>query len=192
MLAKYIREAHADYRRIRRRVPLRPLRTEAEYHRAVAMLDEIIDEIVEQEIHPLADLVEILALTVSAYEEIHVPVPVSSGPEILCALMEDHGLSPSDLPEVGSQGVVSEVFSGKRDLNVRQSFGSPLDSGSRLRCSCRYRPARITRHEESEFAYREDDKTWLLLPAAGSIIVVPDALASVGGGEHVDTPQGLC
>jgi len=120
MLAKYIREAHADYRRIRRRVPLGPLRTEAEYHRAVAMLDEIIDEIGEQETHPLADLVETLALAVSAYEEVHVPVPVSSGLEILRTLMEDHGLSQSDLPEVGSQGVVSEVLSGKRDLNVRQ------------------------------------------------------------------------
>ncbi|MBX3329176.1 MAG: helix-turn-helix domain-containing protein [Nitrospira sp.] len=120
MLAKYIREAHADYRRIRRRVPLGPLRTEAEYHRAVAMLDKIIDEIGEQETHPLADLVETLALAISAYEEVHVPIPVSSGLEILRALMEDHGLSQSDLPEVGSQGVVSEVLSGKRDLNVRQ------------------------------------------------------------------------
>ena len=76
MLAKYIREAHADYRRIRRRVPLGPLRTEAEYHRAVAMLDEIIDEIGEQETHPLADLVETLSLAVSAYEEVHAPVEI--------------------------------------------------------------------------------------------------------------------
>ena len=120
MLAKYIREAHADYRRIRRRIPIWPLRTEAEYHRAVAMLDEIIDEIGEQETHPLADFAESLALGVSAYEEFHVPVPISSGLEILRALMADHGLSQSDLPEVGSQGVVSEILSGKRDLNVRQ------------------------------------------------------------------------
>jgi HTH-type transcriptional regulator/antitoxin HigA len=35
-------------------------------------------------------------------------------------LMEEHGLSQSDLPEVGSQGVVSEVIHGKRDLNMRQ------------------------------------------------------------------------
>jgi HTH-type transcriptional regulator/antitoxin HigA len=84
------------------------------------MLDEIIDEIGEQETPPLADLVETLALAISAYEEAHVPIPVSSGPEILRSLMEDHGLSQSDLPEVGSQGVVSEILSGKRDLNVRQ------------------------------------------------------------------------
>jgi HTH-type transcriptional regulator/antitoxin HigA len=34
--------------------------------------------------------------------------------------MEEHGLRQSDLPEVGSQGVISEILSGKRDLNLRQ------------------------------------------------------------------------
>ena len=34
--------------------------------------------------------------------------------------MEQHDLGQSDLPEIGSQGVVSEIISGKRGLNVRQ------------------------------------------------------------------------
>ena len=34
--------------------------------------------------------------------------------------MEGHGLRQSDLPEIGSQGVVSEILNGKRELNVRQ------------------------------------------------------------------------
>ncbi|HSG17040.1 MAG TPA: hypothetical protein VLE70_12060 [Anaerolineae bacterium] len=34
--------------------------------------------------------------------------------------MEEHGVRQADLPEVGSQGVVSEILSGKRELNVRQ------------------------------------------------------------------------
>jgi HTH-type transcriptional regulator / antitoxin HigA len=34
--------------------------------------------------------------------------------------MESHGLKQSDLPEIGSQGVVSEVMRGRRELNVRQ------------------------------------------------------------------------
>ncbi len=38
----------------------------------------------------------------------------------LKTLMEEHGLKQSDLPEIGSQGVVSEIISGKRQLNVRQ------------------------------------------------------------------------
>lgn len=120
MLAKYIREANADYRRIRQQIPIGPLRTEAEYHRAVALLDEIVDEIGEQEGHSLADLAEALALAIAAYEEIHVPIHDTSGPAVLRTLMDEHGLSQSNLPEVGSQGVVSEVLAGKRDLNVRQ------------------------------------------------------------------------
>ena len=34
--------------------------------------------------------------------------------------MEEHGLKLSDLHEIGSQGVISEILSGKRQLNVRQ------------------------------------------------------------------------
>ena len=34
--------------------------------------------------------------------------------------MDEHELTQSDLPEVGSQGVVSEILNGKRELNVRQ------------------------------------------------------------------------
>jgi HTH-type transcriptional regulator / antitoxin HigA len=120
MLAKYIRKANAEYRRIRQHIPIGPLRTEAEYRRAVAVLDEIVDEIGEQERHRLADLAETLALTIAVYEEVHVPVQDTSGPTILRTLMEEHGFSQSNLPEIGSQGVVSEVLSGKRDLNVRQ------------------------------------------------------------------------
>lgn len=120
MLAKYIHEANADYRRIRQRIPLGVLHTKTEYDRAVAVLDHILDEIGQQETHPLADLAETLALSIEAYEDIYIPMPDISAPAILCSLMEDHHLAQSDLPEIGSQGVVSEILAGKRDLNVRQ------------------------------------------------------------------------
>src|SRR3990167_5936588 len=108
MLAKYIHEANTDYRRIRQRIPLGQLRTEAEYNRAVIVLDEILDEIGQQETHPLADLAETLGLFIEAYEDAHVPFSDSSAPEILRTLMNEHGLTQSDLSEIGSQGVVSE------------------------------------------------------------------------------------
>jgi HTH-type transcriptional regulator/antitoxin HigA len=120
MLAKYIHDVNADYRRIRQRFPLGVLHTKVEYDRAVAVLDEILDEIGQQETHPLADLAETLALSIEAYEDTHAAMPDASGPEILRSLMEDHELAQSDIPEIGSQGVVSEILSGKRDLNVRQ------------------------------------------------------------------------
>lgn len=120
MLAKYIHEANADYHRIRQRFPLGVLHTKTEYNRAVAVLDDILDEIGQQETHPLADLAETLALSIEAYEDTHVSMPDASGSEILRSLMEDHELAQSDMPEIGSQGVLSEILSGKRDLNVRQ------------------------------------------------------------------------
>jgi HTH-type transcriptional regulator/antitoxin HigA len=115
-----IRESHAAYRRLRRVIPLGVLRSEKEYRKAVAILDEILDEIGENESHPLADLAEAVALFIHAYEEAHAKMPETTGPEILKSLMEEHGLRQSDLPEIGSQGVVSEILSGARELNVRQ------------------------------------------------------------------------
>ena len=120
MLAKYIQEVNAEYHRIRNRVPLGVLHNEEEYDTAVAVLDEILDEIGQNENHPLADLAETLALSIESYEEAHAAFPESCGPEILKSLMEEHGLKQSNVPEIGSQGVVSEILSGKRELNVHQ------------------------------------------------------------------------
>jgi HTH-type transcriptional regulator/antitoxin HigA len=61
-----------------------------------------------------------LGALIEAYEEQHVPLPARSGADMLQSFMEEHGLSQSELPEIGSQGVVSEVLNGKRELNIRQ------------------------------------------------------------------------
>ena len=47
--------------------------TETEYERIVAFLDQLIDEVGEEESHPLASLMEILGVLVGAYETEHVP-----------------------------------------------------------------------------------------------------------------------
>lgn len=48
-------------------------RTEAQYTRLVAMLDELIDEVGEEEAHPLASLMEVLGVLIEHYEDAHVP-----------------------------------------------------------------------------------------------------------------------
>jgi HTH-type transcriptional regulator/antitoxin HigA len=45
---------------------------------------------------------------------------------VLRFLMEEHGLTQSDLPEIGSQGAVSDILRGKRELNVRQIRALPM------------------------------------------------------------------
>lgn len=100
--------------------PLFAIRTEADYDRAVDRLNQLIDEVGTNEAHPLYELLDTLGTLIHAYEEAHEPLHESSGVEALQYLMEEHGLTQSDLPEVGSQGVVSEILRGKRELNVRQ------------------------------------------------------------------------
>jgi HTH-type transcriptional regulator / antitoxin HigA len=120
MLAKQLVKAGNEYRTLRRRIPLGVIRSKAEYDRAVAVLDTIIDEIGDDEAHPLADLAEALSVFVEAYDKAHYSTPAPSPREMLRFLMEQNDLNQSDLPELGSQGVVSEILSGKRSLNVKQ------------------------------------------------------------------------
>ena len=100
--------------------PLLTIRNEKEYNVAVQRLNELLDEIGTNEKHHLYSLLDTLGTLVHAYEEEHYPIPEATGTDVLRFLMEEHGLTQSDLPEVGSQGVVSEILNNKRELNVRQ------------------------------------------------------------------------
>lgn len=100
--------------------PLLSIRGEHDYDLAVQRLNNLLDEVGTDEHHPLYTLLDILGTLVHAYEEQNYPMPECGGSDVLRFLMEEHGLAQSDLPEIGSQGVVSEVLRGKRELNVRQ------------------------------------------------------------------------
>ncbi len=100
--------------------PLLTIRTEMDFDAAVERLNELLDKIGTDEKHPLYSLIDTLGTLIHVYEEEHYPIPDVSGSEVLRFLMEEHDLTQSDLPEVGSQGVVSEILNGKRELNIRQ------------------------------------------------------------------------
>ena len=96
------------------------IESEQEYDSALDRLNGLIDEVGTDEQHPLYSLLDTLGAVVHAWEEQHHSMAKSEGADPLRLLMEEHELTQSDLPEVGSQGVVSEILSGKRELNVRQ------------------------------------------------------------------------
>jgi len=100
--------------------PLLSLRNEQEYDRAVEHLNRLLDEVGTDQQHPLYTLLDTLGTLIHAYEEEHHPIPTCSGVDVLRFLMDEHGLTQSDVLEIGSQGVVSEVLRGKRELNIRQ------------------------------------------------------------------------
>ena len=95
--------------------------TEAEYDKAVVLLNQLIDTVGEDETHSLAGLMETLGILIESYENQHYPMPEVSGIEILIYLMEEHSLKPSRLSkEIGPENEVLEVLNGQRDLNTSQ------------------------------------------------------------------------
>ncbi len=113
-------QAIRDYRRLCTLVPLGTLRTKKDHVRAVEILDAILDEIGEDEKHPMAELADAISVFIEKYEAEHVSIPAAKPAGVLKFLMREHDLRQSDLTEIGSQGVVSEILVGKRELNARQ------------------------------------------------------------------------
>jgi HTH-type transcriptional regulator / antitoxin HigA len=118
------RRAAADLARhfnaIQKLVPLRPIRSESDYESAVAALNGLLDAGAADESHPVATLAATLGELIADYEVEQYPAQPLAAAEILQHLMEAHGLKQGELPEVGSQGVVSEVLRRRRELNLRQ------------------------------------------------------------------------
>lgn len=112
-----IREIQPHWTVIR---PYLSIRNEEDYDRAIGQMNELIDIVGTDEDHPMYEFLDTLGTLIHAYEERYHLMPSVSGAEVLRYLMEEHGLRQADLPEVGSQGVVSEILNGKRELNVRQ------------------------------------------------------------------------
>jgi HTH-type transcriptional regulator/antitoxin HigA len=46
---------------------------DAEYDRLVSVLDQLIDEVGEDETHPLASLMEVIGTLIEKYEDDHTP-----------------------------------------------------------------------------------------------------------------------
>ncbi|MBF0484824.1 MAG: transcriptional regulator [Candidatus Omnitrophica bacterium] len=91
-----------------------------DYDLAVNMLNRLLDEVGDNEKHPLYSFLEVLGIVIENYETEHYELDGASGVDALKYLMQEHNLHQDDLPEIGSQGVVSEILNGKRRLNIGQ------------------------------------------------------------------------
>jgi HTH-type transcriptional regulator/antitoxin HigA len=98
--------------------PLLTIRREQDYAAAVELLGLLLEEIGDDDRHPLYGLLDTLGTLIHAYEEEHVSIPEASGPEVLEYLMEEHGLGPEDLPELGGAKAVRAVLAKERELQI--------------------------------------------------------------------------
>jgi HTH-type transcriptional regulator/antitoxin HigA len=100
---------------------LKPARNAKEYAQLVEALDAALDAGGADEKHPLARLAEYLGELIAEYEAKDKMSPAATGAEALRYLMQRDNLRQADLPELGSQGVVSELLAGRRNFNARQA-----------------------------------------------------------------------
>ncbi len=93
-----------------------------DYDKLSDLLDTLLDLVGENESHELIGLVDVISHMIASYdEENYGQFDRATGVDALKFLMEQHHLKQIDLKsEIGSQGVVSEILNGKRQLNVVQ------------------------------------------------------------------------
>jgi HTH-type transcriptional regulator / antitoxin HigA len=115
-----IEELAVHFEAISEKVPLHPIHSDVEYDFAVRALNALLDAGAAEEGHRLASLVDTLGDFISEYDDLHYRLPDASPAAVLKELMLANDVKQSELPEIGSQGVVSEILSGKRELNARQ------------------------------------------------------------------------
>ena len=108
------------WEQFRQATDIAPIRDETHYARMTEMLEALLEDAQGNEDHPAMGLADIVGDLIEDYETEHHPLPDATGVQALKFLMEQHGLKQSDLSEIGSQGVVSEILTSKRELNIRQ------------------------------------------------------------------------
>jgi HTH-type transcriptional regulator / antitoxin HigA len=101
----------------RKLVGVTVVRSGKDYARARRVIDMLIDEVGDDETHPLAEVLDYLADQVKAYEDKHVELPEAAPHEVLRFLMTQHGLKQDDLADCAPQSHISAILNGKRGIS---------------------------------------------------------------------------
>jgi HTH-type transcriptional regulator / antitoxin HigA len=95
---------------------LKPIRTEADYHNALAEIDRLWEA---PEGCPEVDRLEILAILVEAYEKAHFPIEAPDPVAFIEYIMDSRGLTRKELePYIGSRGRVADILNRTRPLTM--------------------------------------------------------------------------
>lgn len=98
-------------------------RNENEYEKLLAFVDELMDWTRHHKDESATSLLNLIASNIEAYENQRYPVRKLSAVDMLKFLMDEHGLGQGDLPELGSQSLVSKILSGERQLTLEHIRG---------------------------------------------------------------------
>jgi HTH-type transcriptional regulator/antitoxin HigA len=97
-------------------MPIRPIRTKADYRRALKEVERLWHA---RPGTAAGDRVDVLATLIEAYEAKHFPIPAPDPIAAILFMTEQKGLGRRDLePAIGSRDRVSEVLTRKRPLTL--------------------------------------------------------------------------
>jgi len=102
---------------------VRHITSDNDYDEAVALADSLVDPGAMESHHPCHSLFLVMADLIYAFDQRQYARTQVHGVDLLRFLMEQHSLKQGQLPEIGSQSVVSEILAGKRDLTVSHIRG---------------------------------------------------------------------
>jgi len=91
--------------------------TDDEYAQASATIDALLEEVGDNENHPLAEVLDFLANQVKTYEDAHFTIPAAEPREVLRFLMEQHHLKQEHMGDCAPQGRISDILSNKRAIS---------------------------------------------------------------------------
>lgn len=95
---------------------IKPIRTEADYQKALERLETIFDAKIGT---PESDEADVLGLLIDEYEKKHYPIEAPDPIEAIKIRMEEMHLKQIDLiKEIGGKSRVSEILNRKRKLTV--------------------------------------------------------------------------
>lgn len=93
------------------------IRTKADYRHVRNTIDALLDEMGDDENHPLADVLDYLGSQVKTYEDAQVSIPEAAPHEVLQFLMQQQGLKQDELNDCAPQSHVSAILAGKRSIS---------------------------------------------------------------------------
>ena len=94
--------------------------TEQQCERMIELLNTLLDEVGENQEHPLYPLIETLGTLIEEYETRTLPEPATTPGSIFGFLLSENHLTSSELPEVGSAQVVDDLVRGVREFSLEQ------------------------------------------------------------------------
>jgi len=111
---------------------IKPIKTEADYNKALKEIEELMDAKADT---PEGDMLDVLATLVEHYEKKHYPIGPPDPIEAIKFRMEQMNLRKTDIAKYfGGKSKVTEVLRRKRNLtlkmikNLHKGLNIPLES----------------------------------------------------------------